>query len=215
MRRLLRLIVVLACSAAATAEKTETAAACYDAVVVARLVSQKATPLPDVGTEEIVLRWPWVLTFEPQDVLYARVPVPNRSIKVWTTQHTGFHDKIPYFLLFLRHENQEFRAQWIDVHLTRDDKGQFVRPFEDEQDDIDIFPRFWIPPDYLTRLVALRFRTRASWWLREDYDNEGNLIPLSSKPKWTEQRGIRLNDLRSVMEKQAAEPCEDSPYRAG
>jgi hypothetical protein len=216
---LLVAMFALACPAAKADEPAETASRCYDAVVVARLVEQEEGPWPDADSGVIILRTPWVMTFDPKEVLYAAVPVSRRSLKVGTIQHTGFRDGIPYFLVFLRLEQDGFHAQWIDTHLTQDAQGRFVRPIEDldkEQGEaVDTFPHYWIPRDYLSLQVPVRFRTKAAWWLRFDYDPDGNLIPLSSKPKWTEEPGIRLDDLRSVFERQAKQPCPDSPYQAG
>jgi hypothetical protein len=209
------LIVALTCPATRAAQGAENAGRCFDAVIIARLLSQDPTPFPQLEANEIVMRWPWVLAFEPEKVLYAGVPVPTHRIEVGTIQHTSFRPGIPYFLLFLSRAKRGFRAQWIDLYLTRDAKGRFVRPFVNGVDDLDTFPRFWIPPDYLARQVSVRFRTRGAWWLRDDYDDDGNPIPLSSKPKWMEENGLRLDDLRSVIKQQAIQPCEGSPFRAG
>jgi hypothetical protein len=214
---LLPVMAALACPVTRAATSDVAPARCYDAVVVARLIGQEAFDVEIESDEIIFIRSPWIMTFEPKKVLYAAVPLPKRAIKVGTVQHTAFRDEITYFLVFLRQEQGRFRAQWIDTRLTRDAEGRFVRPLDEEEEerDVDTFPQYWIPSDYRSLQVALRFRTKDAWWLRLDYDDDGNLIPLSSKPKWTEQPALRLEDLRSVFERQASQPCPDSPYQAG
>jgi hypothetical protein len=205
----LPLIVALACPIASAADESGEASACFDAVLVARLLRQTPTPFPEAGPGEIVMRWPWVLTVEPERVLYSRVPVPGHPFDIGTVQHTSMRHDIEHLLIFLRRSKQGFRAQWVDVYVTRDEKGRFVRPLPQPPDEQSTFPSFWIPSDYAAHLVSVRYRTRAAWWQRADYDGDGNVIPLSSKPKWVHEQGLVLASLQSLIAWQAGQRCKE------
>jgi hypothetical protein len=205
---LLPLIGALACPTASAADAAGEASACFDAVLVARLLRQTPTPFPEAGPGEIIMRWPWVLTVEPERVLYSGVPVPGHPFDIGTVQHTSMRGDIEHLLIFLRRSKEGFRAQWIDVYVTRDEKGRFVRPLLEPPDQQSMFPSFWIPSDYAAHLVSIRYRTRAAWWQRADYDDDGNVIPLSSKPKWTQAQGLMLTSLQSLIAWEASQRCE-------
>jgi hypothetical protein len=206
---LFSLIAALSCQTASAADEPGKAPTCFDAVLVARLVRQTPTPFPETGNGEIVMRWPWVLTVEPEKVLYSAVPVPSHRFDIGTVQHTYILDEIKHVLIFLRRSEQGFRVQWLDVYLTRDEKGRFVRPLLEPLDDQSMFPSFWIPSDYAAHLVPIRYRTRAAWWQRADYDDDGNVIPLSSKPKWTQEQGLILSSFQSQIAWEATQRCRE------
>lgn len=204
MHRILALALGLLLAAPAAAD--DATPDCVDAVIVAKLVRENPTDLPDAGPDEIVIRWPWVLTFEVEEVLAGRLS--RDTITVVASMHTGFNPEIRHHLLFLRKgERGRFRLVAHEYKVVQDRRGRFVVPVAEPIGSDWLEPEGWVPGDYEKHLRPLRYSPRDAWWLDEPYSD-----PADADPAWAyvkngslvAKRGLPLDDLKSSL---AARAC--------
>lgn len=116
--RLSTLLFVIAAAAAiqfpSRANAEQEAAECYDAVVVATPVRQISTPLPYLGPDEIVMRWPWFLDLHVHRVLEG--DIKRGRLSALSVQHTYFIKK--RFRMWLR---RNFEGSFNVIELAEVD----------------------------------------------------------------------------------------------
>jgi hypothetical protein len=84
---------------------------CYDAQVLARIVRQVPTEIPDLGIDgEIIMRWPWFVELDVEHV--ARGSVPQQRIKALTVQHNYMRTEQPVRLWLRRNDLGGFNVLW-------------------------------------------------------------------------------------------------------
>jgi len=90
-RALLALTVVglgLALAWPAAAQDQQSEIDCYDAVVKARIVDQVPSVIPEFDDGSIVMRWPWFVDLDVEDVVKGSVAA--RRLSVLAMMHTNF-----------------------------------------------------------------------------------------------------------------------------
>jgi hypothetical protein len=76
----------------ASSQEVTPTLACYDAVVRGEAISQIPSELNTCGDDCIVMRWPWFIEIEVDEVMEGRVTgfLAGRRIRGLTVQHTNF-----------------------------------------------------------------------------------------------------------------------------
>lgn len=77
---------------------------CFDALVVAKVVKQSPSPIPDCPNDCIVMRWPWFLDLEVKRSLAGEVPVGR--LGVLSVQHTEFRPDYGFRRWWLRRNSE-------------------------------------------------------------------------------------------------------------
>ena len=95
-------LALLSCVATtdALAEESE----CYDAEVSASIISQTPTVMPNCGEDCIIMRWPWILEIDVQDIHFGEVP--TGPLMVLSVQHTDIRGDLGVLRWKLRHNAQ-------------------------------------------------------------------------------------------------------------
>jgi hypothetical protein len=213
MRSSLIAIALTALPITAHAQEPAETPRCFDVAVVARLVRETPEPIPDLGPDVIVIRWPWVLEFETEDVVIGRVD--RRRLRVTASMHTNFNQQIDHFLLLLRRDpDRGYIAEDIIVNVVRDRRGRFIIPFDGPVEEEGLRPEAWLPANYESYLRPVRYRNLDAWWLSEQYVDDESLA--ETPPGWhtwrdgrvVALRGLYLSDLPSMMAQEAGALCE-------
>lgn len=185
---------------------------CFDVAVVARLVRQTPEPFPD-DPDVIVMRWPWILDFETEQVLIGRES--RTRFQAMLPMHAEFRRDIEHFLLFLRRDPQwGYRVVDRSMDVVSDRRGRFVIPVERPIEREDLRPASWIPASYESYLRTIRYRAADAWWLNNRYVEQEDIDDIP--PGWFEQRGnqivavrgLRLSDLSRMMANEPGAICE-------
>lgn len=212
MRSFLIAIALAALPISAHAHEPEETPRCYDVAVVARLIRETPEPFPDLGPDVIVIRWPWILEFETEEVVIGRVD--HQRMRVTASMHTNFNRQIDHFLLFLRrYPDGRYVAEDIVVNVVRDRRGRFIIPLEAPIASEELSPEGWLPASYESYLRPVRYRSRDAWWLSEQYLDDDYLA--ETPPGWhirrdgrvVALRGLYLSDLPTMMAQEASATC--------
>ena len=186
---------------------------CFDAAVVAQVLRAIPTPIPDAGPDEIVMRWPWHLDLEVEQVLIGSPP-PD-SLRVVSIQHTGFNPQIKHFLFFLRREdNGKYVVAGMEFRIVRDNLGRFAMPLSAPLEEDQLRPEGRIDSGYEKRLKALRYVPRDAWWLRPPHLDSTELDGFDpawahrSGPGLVAKRGLILDDLAEMIRAQPGAVCK-------
>lgn len=203
--RSLIIAMLLACTPlTAMAQETTEAPPCFDAVAVGTVVRQTPGPIPDVGPDAIVIRWPWELEFQVEQIVYG--PPDEARLRVWESMHAGFNPRIAYFLLFLRRDPVDgYFAEYIVTDVIRDVRGRFIIPFERPVEDEAFESGYWLPENYETYLRPISYRNEDAWLLASPYLDEEELA--QTPPGWHTRhldhvvalRGLYVDDLRAML----------------
>lgn len=186
---------------------------CFDAAVVARLVRETPGPTPDRGLDVFVMRWPWVLEFETEEVVIGRVG--RGRLSVTAHMHINFNRRIDHFLLFLRRDSDgAYVAEDIVVNVVRDRRNRFVVPFDGPVAPDGLWPRGWVPEKYQSYLRPVHYRRRDAWWLSDGYVDRD--YPAETQSGWHEWRdgravalrGLYMSDLPSMMAQATGAICQ-------
>ena len=70
MRKLIVAMLLVVLPLPAAAQTPDEAPQCFDAVVVGAILRQTPGPMPDLGPDVIVVRWPWELEFQVEQGVY-------------------------------------------------------------------------------------------------------------------------------------------------
>lgn len=185
---------------------------CFDVAVIAKLVRETSGPIPDRGSDVIVMRWPWLLEFETEEVVMGGVD--RGPLRVTASMHTNFNRRISHFLLLLRRQPEGgYLAEDIVVNVVRDRRGHFVIPFEAPVSAGELWPEGWLPANYENYLRPVRYRSRDAWWQSDQYLDPEDFAELS--PGWhtwrdgrpVALRGLYLSDLPIMMAREEGAIC--------
>jgi len=205
---------VLALVAMAAPARAQDHRPCFDVAVVARLTKIAPDPIPDLGPDTIVMRWPWSLEFQTEQVLIGHV---DRSrLQVTMSLHTYFRGGIDHFLLFLkRQDDGSYVAVNFETRVIEDRFGRFIVPIYYplyEPDDLDEFvPGDWPPINYEQFLTPIRYDPEDAWWMDHINEDEYADVPAG----WFTRRGrnlvalrgLRLRDLPRMIAQDPAAIC--------
>lgn len=183
---------------------------CFDVAVVARLVRETPGPIPDLGSDVIVMRWPWVLEFEIEEIAIGEED--RRRLSVSASLHAGFSSQVRHFLLFLRRDLElGYVAEDIVVTVLRDRRGRFVIPVDGPIGDDELRPSGWVPASYESYLRPIRYRGRDAWWLSEPYLDYLAEAPHGwrtlSDGRAIALRGFHVNELERMMRQHPGAIC--------
>ena len=84
----------------AWAEEPDDAPPCFDAEVFGNMLRQTPTPIPDCGSDCLVMAWPWVVELDVDQVV--RGAAPTGRLLVLSIQHTDYRSNVGGRLWLLR-----------------------------------------------------------------------------------------------------------------
>jgi len=181
---------------------------CIDAVVVARILEYRWEPIPDMGPDVIVMRWPWEVDIDVQQVVLG--DLPRGRLTIGATLHTGYNDELRRPAFFLTRTGA---GGWyvVDVAFAaRDGRGGYVLPHFETADQSDIAPQGWMPADYERWLGPVNYRSGdvdAFGKNRdEEPDGETQWVRVRGR-KIIARRGFRLADVPAMLEQRRALEC--------
>lgn len=185
---------------------------CVDVAVVARIVRQTPTEIPEVPGQ-IIMRWPWVVDLEVEEVVAGSEK--RARIQVTMSLHSEFTSRIRHGLFLLRRsENGRYAVVDWDSYVVTDRSGEFVIPVAEPPGDHDLAPEGWLPASYEFWLKPIRYQSGQAWWLNMNYEGEDR--PPDGEDAWrtvtkgvvVAKRGFRASDVPSLLEASHLSPCE-------
>ncbi len=194
MRRWM-LILAAPLVAPSLASAQDEAPSCFDVALVARVVDYDPRPLPDLGRDVIVMRWPWDLTLEIEQVLLGSER--RERVRAAVSLHTQFNDDVEHLLFFLKRTDGGYVATEFTAGIIEDRRGRFMTPVEAPLDVEEVYPATWIPADYENLLRPVRYRARDAYWLDDiQWQLEDGYPAVEG---WSEIRGDSLVALRGIF----------------
>jgi hypothetical protein len=181
---------------------------CIDAVVVARIVEYRWEPIPDLGPDVIVMRWPWEVDIEVRHVVLGELP--RGRLTIGATLHAGFNERLRQPVFFL---TRTLAGGWYLVEAdfaARAGRGGYVLPRFDTAHESEVSPEGWLPSDHERWLRPVTYRAgdlgayEQNW--DEEPDGENQWVRISGK-KITAKRGFRLADVPAMLEQRRALEC--------
>lgn len=158
---------------------------CFDVALVAR-VERYDPGAMDWPADEIVMRWPWTLTLEVEQVLIGQER--RGEIDVTMSLHAQWRSDITHVLFFLQRDGDRYFVVDTETRIVRDRRGAFVAPLARPPEAEDIWPRGWLPENHADHIAPTHYRARNAWWLRSN-ETETTL-------GWSERRGAQVIALR-------------------
>lgn len=187
---------------------------CVDVAVVARIVRQTPTEIPDIPGE-IIMRWPWVIDLEVEEVIAGSEKRPR--IQAVMSLHGDLTPRIRHGLFLLRRsDGGRYAVVDLESHVVTDRSGEFAIPMAEPPRDYDLAPEGWLPATYETWLKPIRYRSGQAWWLNMNYEGEDR--PSDGEDAWqtvtrgvvVARRGFLARDVPALLKAADMTPCEAS-----
>ena len=134
------LLATVACSTPAADQSSPLADDCFDAAVVASVVRYEESPIPDLGADVIVIRYPHILTIDAKQSVIG--PPLSGEMRVTMVMHSPLTTEVDYFLMYLKQEKDGYHVVSLDLPIVKDSSGRFIlKPYGGTLPDIEVTRR--------------------------------------------------------------------------
>lgn len=170
---------------------------CFDAAVVAKLLTQDPNPLPPKDPDDPLAnwRWPWRLNFAIEKKLLGEMPEP--FFTVVHEMHTWLNSDIQYILFWLKRQPEGlYTAIHIELYIVPDIDGEFIAPVGVESAKFIDRLATQFPGNYTAKLSTRKYRADQAWWLRQALEtSSASLLPMAKAGDLRTETAVSLADL--------------------
>jgi hypothetical protein len=178
---------------------------CIEAVVLARIVEYRPQPIPEAGTDEIVIRWPWDVDIDVREVYLGEIP--RGRLTIGAILHTRFDPDLHQPVLFLTRRSGRWYLSYVEF-AARGPDG-LVIPVFDAVDEAEMSPDGWKPRDFEKWLSPVRYRWRDVKAFGEIYEGDepdAHWVRAEGKRQFA-LRGVRAAYLPAMLKERRAVDC--------
>ncbi|MDG5497082.1 hypothetical protein [Niveispirillum sp. BGYR6] len=170
---------------------------CFDAVVVAKLLTQDPNPLPPKDAHDPLANWswPWRLNFAIEKKLLGEMPEP--FFTVVHEMHTWLNSDIQYILFWLKRQPEgHYTAIHIELYIVPDIDGEFIAPVGAESAKFIDRLATQFPGNYAAKLSTRKYRADQAWWLHQTLEEPSvPLLPTATAGALRTEAAASLADL--------------------
>ncbi|WP_029011837.1 hypothetical protein [Niveispirillum irakense] len=155
---------------------------CFDAAVVAKLLTQDPNPLPPEDADDPLANWnwPWRLNFIIEKKLLGEMPEP--SFTVVHEMHTWLNSDIQHILLWLKRQpDGHYIAIHIELYIVPDIDGEFIAPVGTRSAEFIDTLATQFPGNYTAKLSTRKYQADQAWWLRKTLETSSASLFLMAK----------------------------------